>query len=76
MDSIITFEGPGPFHLPTAQRGTAVGHENNGVTLIIKAQLRQDRRLDALNIQMTAQVARELAASLVRTANQSEGLKE
>jgi hypothetical protein len=67
-------DGPGPFHLPTAQRATANGHGNNGVTLIVKAQLRHDKRLDAINIQMTAQVARELAASLITAANQSDGL--
>ena len=36
-DSEIVFTGPGPFYLPVAQKGSAHGDQNNGVTLTIHA---------------------------------------
>jgi hypothetical protein len=81
MDSIITFEGPGPFHLPVAERVTAVGHSNNGVTMTIYSQL--PGRGSALggglgnepvpvSVQMVSRVARELATHLVEAADETD----
>jgi len=73
MESQVTFTGPGPFHLPAAQDAAAVGHKNNGVTLILKGLFRHGRELQALNIQMTTHVALELAAALLKAAKDSKG---
>jgi hypothetical protein len=78
-DSHVLFEGPGPFHLPTAQRTGVVGHRNNGVTAIFYclASIRvrgveQSRGLEPVNVQMASKVARELAAQLLRAADESD----
>ena len=73
MESQVTFTGPGPFVLPAAQDAAAVGHKNNGVTLILKGLFRNGRELEALNIQMTTHVALELAAALLKAAKDSKG---
>jgi hypothetical protein len=80
-DSHVTFEGPGPFHLPAAQRATATGHRNNGVTMTVYSLLPKREKgvlvyrglgPEAVNIQMLSWVARELAAQLVQAAEDSE----
>jgi hypothetical protein len=77
MESVVTFEGPGPFHLPVAQRATADGHTNNGVTLTpyckVPAHNAEQAAIRAkvpepISVQMASSVARELAAALLRAA--------
>jgi hypothetical protein len=73
QDSNVTFRGPGPFHLPTAQRATADGYTNNGVTLIIHCLLPgRGPEPEAVNIQMTTDVARETAVRLMQAVKRSE----
>ena len=74
MKSTISFQGPGPFHLPTAQRATAVGHSKNGVTMTIYCQLPAHERNEPepVNVQMVSSVARELATKLLRAANEAD----
>jgi hypothetical protein len=75
MSSNVIFEGEGPFHLPTAQQATAEGHLSNGVTVIFRALLGDRQRqhgLEAMNVQMTAGVARELGYRLLKAAADSE----
>ena len=77
MESIVTFEGPGPFHLPTAQRATADGHTNNGVTLTLYALVPAHNAeqaavrlpgVEPISVQMTSDVARDLAVALMAAA--------
>jgi hypothetical protein len=75
MSSNVIFEGDGPFHLPTAQQATAEGRLNNGVTVTFRALLGDRQRqpgLEAMNVQMTAGVARELGYRLLKAAADSE----
>ena len=75
MKSIITFDGPGPFSLPTAQRATATGHGNKGVTITFKMLLSMPQNgvfvqrrpePEAVSVQMVTSVAQDLAAALMR----------
>jgi hypothetical protein len=77
MESSIIFEGPGPFHLPVAQRATADGHTNNGVTLTLYCQVPahnaeqaaiRSKEPEPICVQMASSVARDLAAALLRAA--------
>jgi hypothetical protein len=82
VKSIIIFDGPGPFSLPTAQRATATGHGNKGVTITFKMLLSMpengvfvQRRPEpeAVSVQMVTAVAQDLAAALMRATTQSQG---
>jgi hypothetical protein len=72
----ITLLGPGPFLLPVAQRATATGHTNNGVTMTVYAQVAKDAQAAAagqtelvpISIQMVSRIARELAGDLLYAA--------
>jgi hypothetical protein len=78
MTSKITFEGDGPFHLPSAQQAFATGHHNNGVTLTFKALLGDRQRthgLEAYEVQMTSGEARKLLGRLSEAIKESEGVK-
>ena len=67
MKSTVSFRGPGPFHLPTAQRATAIRHSNNGVTITVYAIIEgRGSQPEAISAQMVGSVARELAGDLVR----------
>jgi hypothetical protein len=77
----VTFEGSGPFHLPAAQRATATGHENKGVTMTVYCLLPKREKgvlvyrgmgPEAVSIQMLSWVARELGTQLLRAAKDSE----
>jgi hypothetical protein len=73
--SKVIFEGDGPFHLAVAQQATAQGHLNNGVTVTFGALLGDRQRqhgLEAIGVQMTAAVARELGYQLLKAAADSE----
>lgn len=81
MDSFVTFEGPGPFHLPTAQRATATGHQNNGVTITLYCLLSEEQNgvvvarrsePEAVGVQMISRVARELAVRLLQAADEAD----
>jgi hypothetical protein len=81
MDSLIIFEGPSPFHLPPAQRATAVGNPNDGITMTLYCQLPRrvtDAAVDhgtepePISVQMTGHIARELASRLLRAAADCE----
>jgi len=75
MDSKITFEGDGPFHLPTAQQATATGHLNNGVTITFKALLgdrQRTRGTEVIEIQLVTEQARVLLDSLRKAIRDSE----
>jgi len=82
VKGIITFDGPGPFSLPTAQRATASGCGDKAVTITFKMLLstledgvlvRRRPEPEAVSIQMVASVARDLAAALIRATAQREG---
>jgi hypothetical protein len=69
--SKVIFEGDGPFHLAVAQQAWAQGHHNNGVTVTFGALLGERQRqhgLEAIEVQMTASVARELGYRLLKAA--------
>jgi hypothetical protein len=79
-ESRVRFEGPGPFSLPVAQRATATGHPNNGVTMtvysLVQVEPRQvaghDTEVVPISIQMTSDVARELAMKLLAEAEKGD----
>ena len=82
MKSIVIFDGPGPFSLPTAQRATATGHGNKAVTITFKMLLstlddgvlvQRRPEPEVVSVQMVASVARDLAAALIRATAQREG---
>lgn len=68
----VAFRGAGPFNLPIAQRAFATGHAGNGVTLTMYSLIRKEGEsetaLEAINVQMTSSVARELGAALLQAA--------
>ena len=72
MSSVI-FAGSGPFHLPVAQRATATGHSNNGVTLTVYCLVLEDegdgvtqrKEPEPINVQMASHIAEELAHRLL-----------
>ncbi len=81
MNSRIIFEGPGPFDLPTAQRATAIGHTNNGVTLTLyclvpahsaAAVAVRSTEPEPVKVQMLSRIARDLAAELLRAADAAD----
>ena len=69
MDSSISFQGLGPFHLPTAQRTKVAGNPNNGVTAFLYCLL-PDRGPDpvAVQIQMPVRIAQTLSVQLMQAA--------
>ncbi len=72
-ESTITFQGPGPFHLPIAQRATAHGNTDNGVTIALSAILpERELGLESVSVQMLSTTARELAAALLKAADVAE----
>ena len=74
--SELVFRGPGPFHLPAAQRAKAVGIRHNGVSLTFYALLPgRGTEPEAVSIQMTDTVAQELALHLIRAAETSKGIE-
>ena len=81
MESRVIFEGPGPFHLPVAQRASAEGHTNNGITLTLysllpahdaSSEAMRSKSPEAVNVQMPSKVARELAVQLIRAADKAD----
>ena len=81
MRSTVTFDGPGPFDLPTAEKAMVTSYGNNGVTVTFMSQLTElkdgvlvHRRPEpeAVSIQMLASVARDLAEALMRAAEHAE----
>ena len=72
--STVIFEGDGPFYLGVAQQATAEGHLNNGVTVTIRALLgdRRQHGLEAMDVEMTATLARELGYLLLKAAADAE----
>jgi hypothetical protein len=69
--SNVIFEGDGPFHLAEAQQAWAQGHLTNGVTVTFAALLGERQRrhgLEAIEVHMTASVARELGYRLLKAA--------
>jgi hypothetical protein len=67
MKSTVSFQGPGPFHLPAVQSATAVDHPVNGVTITFHALIEgRGSQQDSISVQMVGSVARELARDLVR----------
>jgi len=81
VESNVIFEGPGPFHLPVAQRAIAVGHTNNGVTatvycLVAKSvggvEVDRGSEPEPISVQMLSSVARDLAVALMRAADEAE----
>ena len=81
MDSIIIFEGPGPFHLPGAQCATVTAPSENAVTLTIYGFLQKRENgvmvarctePEAVSVQMVSWLARELAAKLLQAADQAD----
>ena len=79
-ESRIYFEGPGPFSLPVAQRATATGHTNNGVTMTVYSQVQVEPRqaggphseVVPISIQMTTTLARDLAVKLLAGADKAD----
>ncbi len=75
-DSQIHFQGPGPCYLPVAQRATATGQPNSGVTMTVYALVSEQAAAQAnphtevvpISIHMTSQIARQLAHHLLRAA--------
>jgi hypothetical protein len=69
----VTFQGLGPFHLPSVLRAIATGNKENGVTLtlfsIIDGKGSSPRPIEA---QMPSQTAREVSAALLLAAEQAE----
>ena len=68
-DSRVDFVGPGPIHLPAAQRATAIsigGAVEARLFAII--QVDNDPIMRPIVIHMTAQVARSFAAQLLDAA--------
>lgn len=81
MDSVIIFEGPGPFQLPSVQWATVTEPSENAVTLTIYGflQKRENGKMvlrstdpEAINVQLVCWRARELAAKLLQAAEQAE----
>lgn len=81
MDNHVFFDGPGPFHLPPAQRASATGHTNNGVTLTVYClaakrvqgmAVNRGSDPEPISVQMVSSVARKLAADLIRAANEAD----
>jgi hypothetical protein len=70
-ESELTVRGPGPFHLPAAQRATASGNKDNGVTMTFWAVLRNSPP-ESVQVQLTSKLARELAVQLLQAADASE----
>lgn len=72
-DSLLTFRGPGPFHLPVVQHATAVGNINNGVTMILYAVLPgRGPEPESVAAQMVSSTARALAAKLLEAADAAD----
>ena len=72
-ESKVTYQGPGPFHLPVVQNATATGNQKNGVTMTLRAFLpERERELESVNAQMLSKIARELAVQLLRAADEAE----
>jgi hypothetical protein len=68
-DSRVNFVGPGPFHLPAAQRATAIsigGAVEARLYAIIPID--DDSIMRPMVIQMTASVAQNFAAQLLDAA--------
>lgn len=73
-------QGVGPYYLPTAQRASAEGLANNGVRMTAyclfpeppKGGLSSGTTLEPVSLQMTTQVARDLATMLLAAAAESE----
>jgi hypothetical protein len=72
--SSVQFQGPGPFDLPIAQRATATGSANNGVTVTFRILLDEGRTPNSISIQMTSDTARSLSAALMLEANKADGV--
>jgi hypothetical protein len=69
-ESRITFQGPGPFHLPVVQRATARPLESSvGVTLHV---MLDERGLTALSFQIVPAQAQLLAAQLLNAVGDLE----
>jgi hypothetical protein len=67
------FQGSGPFHLPAAQRAIASGTRNNGVSLTFYViPPLHGPEPEAVRIQMTGSIAKELALHLIRAAETSD----
>jgi hypothetical protein len=65
----VVFEGGGPFALPAAQRAAATGG-SNGVELVLYCLIGdQSGGPKAVRVQMTEDVARDLAGRLIWAAN-------
>jgi hypothetical protein len=68
-DSRIDFVGPGPFHLPVAQRATAISIGSAvEARLYALIQIDNDSIMRPIVIHMTAPVARSFAAQLLDAA--------
>ena len=72
MSSEIELVGHGPFHLPLAQTASAEGHQGNGVTATFRVLANDGREFESVSIQMTADVALELADRLTNAAADSK----
>ena len=72
-DSEITFRGPGPFHLPVAQRATAIGRSGDAVTMTVYVILpERGPEPEPVSAQMIPKVARELSVQLLQAASEAE----
>jgi hypothetical protein len=63
----IILQGQGPFHLPIAQRATAIGDKNNGVTMMLWAVFpERGPQPESVSAQMLSKTARPSLSRLDR----------
>lgn len=67
----ISLDGDGPFFLPIAQRAKAQADTKNGVTISLVC-LRDNSESVTVSVQMTSNVARQLASQLMLETNKAE----
>ncbi len=71
--SNLTFQGPGPFHLPTVQSAIATGDTDNGVKMTLRAILpERGYQPESVSAQMLSRVARQLGMALIQAADTAE----
>jgi hypothetical protein len=74
MDTKVAFEGRGPYRLPDAQRVSASGSLNEGITITFLADVHgSGNELAGINVRIPAEEALLLCRELLRAIDDALG---